>query len=364
MNAPARPGGSLTLPGGATVARLGVGCWPIGGPAHNLGMPMGWSTADDHQAITGLDRAFDLGANLFDTADVYGHGHSEQLLGYFLSGIPRGEFAVTSKVGYYTEPGADHAMDPAHLRRRLETTLQRLGVDHLDVYSLHNSNFGPGDMYLEDAVAALRAFQAEGLIRAVGMRGPHRFAPERLTTEPGQREDKHARFRRHFAAIRPDVLAVRDNLLTPPSATDGIREFSEAHAVTVIVNKALGQGLLTGKHTAAAPPAFADGDHRQRKAWFSEPALAVLGPHLDEIRRRLGDGLHTLPHAALAYCLRRWPGAAVLTGFTTATQIEQNLTCDPARLTTDDLLFLADVGRRAQQALDGLGEVFTDEVTR
>lgn len=184
---------------------------------------------------------------------MYGHGHSEQLLGTFLRGIPRHEFAVTSKVGYFTEPGTDHAMEPAHLRRRLEGTLERLGVDHLDVYSLHNADFGPGDALLEKVVATLRGFQEEGLIRSVGMRGPHRFAPERLTTEPGQREDKHARFRRHFAEIRPDVLAVRDNLLTPPSATDGIREFSAAHSVTVIVNKALGQGLLTGKHTAAAP---------------------------------------------------------------------------------------------------------------
>ncbi|GAA1162211.1 aryl-alcohol dehydrogenase-like predicted oxidoreductase [Kitasatospora gansuensis] len=361
MDTPARPGGTLPLPSGTTCSRLGIGCWPIGGPAHNLGMPMGWSTADDHQALAGLERAFALGANLFDTADVYGHGHSEQLLGTFLRGIPRHEFAVTSKVGYFTEPGTGHAMEPAHLRRRLEGTLGRLGVDHLDVYSLHNADFGPGDALLEKAVATLRGFQQEGLIRSVGMRGPHRFAPERLTTEPGQREDKHARFRRHFAEIRPDVLAVRDNLLTPASATDGIREFSAAHSVTVIVNKALGQGLLTGKHTAAAPPAFADGDHRQRKAWFTEPALAVLGPYLDEIRHHLGDGPAPLAHAALAYCLRRWPGAAVLAGFTTASQVEQNLTCDPARLTTDDLLFLAEVGQQAQQALDQLGEVFTDE---
>ncbi|GAA2773702.1 aldo/keto reductase [Kitasatospora cinereorecta] len=364
MNDYGRPGGTLTLPGGTTCSRLGIGCWPIGGPAHNLGMPMGWSTADDDRSLAGLERAFALGANLFDTADVYGHGHSEQLLGTFLRGIPRSEFAVTSKVGYFTEPDADHAMEPAHLRRRLEGTLERLGVDYLDVYSLHNSNFGPGDIHLENAVATLRSFQAEGLIRAVGMRGPHRFAPERRTTDPGRREDKHARFLRQFAVIRPDILAVRDNILTPPSATDGIREFSTAHSVTVIVNKALGQGLLTGKHTAAAPPWYGDGDHRRRKAWFTEPALAVLGPYLDEIRHRLGGGPQTLPHAALAYCLRRWPGAAVLTGFTTLAQVEQNLTCDPAHLTTDELVFLAGVGRRAQQALDNFGEVFTDEAVR
>src|SRR5450759_2442329 len=94
--------GRVALPRGIDVCRIGIGCWPIGGPDSNLGMPMGWSTADDTEARRGLDRAYELGANLFDTADVYGHGHSERLVGWLLSHVPRNQVAVASKAVSYT----------------------------------------------------------------------------------------------------------------------------------------------------------------------------------------------------------------------------------------------------------------------
>lgn len=355
-----RPGGEIVLPGGTRVARLGIGCWPIGGAAENLGMPMGWSTADDGEARRGLERAFELGANLFDTADVYGLGHSERLLGGFLRTIPRERVAVTSKVGYFAGTAA-HAYEPGHMRRQLEQTLDNLGTSYLDVYALHNANFGPDDRHLPAAADAMRTFQREGLIRAVGMRGPHRYAPERLAAPPGEREDKHERFRRQFALVRPEVLAVRDNLLTPPSATGGTRAWAAEHSVTVLVNKPLGQGLLTGKHSPGAPPRFGTGDHRLRKAWFKAPALAVLDGHLALVRERFGPDDAGLVWAALRYLLQRWEGAAVLAGFTTAAQVEQNLACPDVLLPEEDLDLLARAGSRAQEAMDALGEVFTDE---
>ncbi|MCX5402283.1 aldo/keto reductase [Streptomyces sp. NBC_00102] len=323
-------------------------------------MPMGWSTAEDTRSLDALARAFELGANLFDTADVYGHGHSERLLGIFLKDVPREQVAVTSKVGYFAGE-FENAYAPAHMRAQLEKTLTHLGTDHLDVYALHNANFGPDDVHLEAAVETMRAFQAEGLIKAVGMRGPHRYAPERREAAPAGKADKHARFRRHFAAVRPDILAVRDNLLTPQDATAGIREFAAEHGVPVIVNKSLGQGLLTGKHTPGRPPVYGAGDHRLRKRWFAAPALDVLQDHLDLIRTRYGAGQVDLVHVALRYLLQRWPTAVVLTGFTNATQVEQNLTTPGDPLTAEDIVYLAEVGRRAQEALDATGEVFTDE---
>lgn len=359
-NHPTAPGGLTTLPSGKVVSRLGMGCWPIGGPADNLGMPMGWSTAHDSQSLNGLERAFELGANLFDTADVYGHGHSERLIGTFLKNVPRDQVAVTSKVGYFAGD-AENAYDPSHMRAQLEKTLTNLGTDHLDVYALHNANFGPDDVHLDAAVETMRAFQSEGLIRAVGMRGPHRYAPERISSAPDGKVDKHARFRRHFATVRPDILAVRDNLLTPQHATTGIREFAAEHDVTVIVNKSLGQGLLTGKHTPGSPPAYGSGDHRLRKRWFAPPALDILQLHLDLLRDRFGHDQADLVHAALRYLLQRWPTAIVLTGFTSTAQVEQNLTCPHDLLTPEEIAYLADAGRRAQEALDATGEVFTDE---
>ena len=353
------PGGRIILPEGVPVARLGVGCWPIGGPADNLGMPMGWSTADDGRALAGLERAFELGARLFDTADVYGLGHSERLLGQLLRGVDRRQVALSSKVGYFAGT-APHGYEPGHMRRQLEQTLENLGTDYLDIYALHHPNFGPHDVHLPAAVDTMRTFQKEGLIRAVGMRGPHRYAPERLA-RPAGADDKHARFRRQFTAIRPQVLAVRDNLLTPQPAGSGIREFAAEHGVTVLVTKPLAQGLLTGKHLPEAPPVFGPGDHRLRKAWFTAPALTILQRELAPLRERFGPERADLVWAALRYLLTRWPDAAVLVGFTTTGQVEQTLACPSTPLTAQDMDLLTEAGRRAQQALDDLGEVFTDE---
>ncbi|WP_181871666.1 aldo/keto reductase [Sphaerisporangium album] len=133
------------------------------------------------------------------------------------------------------------------------------GTDRLDVYFLHHSNFGDGDRWLGPAVEAMRGFQGEGLIGAIGMRGPHRFALDRLAVAPGQRGDKTARFRAVFEAVDPDVLAVRDNLLSPAASSQGIFAFAEQHNVGVLINKPLAQGLLTGTYDPAGMPAFGEG---------------------------------------------------------------------------------------------------------
>lgn len=349
--------GTLTLPGGARVGRVGIGGWPIGGPDENLGMPMGWSTATEAAARAGLERALALGANLFDTADVYGHGHSERLIGTLLAQVPRAQVAVCGKTGYFAGT-ATHGYDPRHMRRQLEQSLENLGTDYLDLYALHHHDFGPEDRYLDGAIEAMRAFQSEGLVRAVGMRGPHRYAPDRLTREP--RQDKHARFRTLFDQVRPDVLATRFNLLTPTPA-DGIFEFAARRGVPVLITKPLAQGLLTGKHTAANPSVYGPGDHRARKRWFTPEALAILEQQMAPLRERFGRQSAALVRVALRYCLQRAENTAVLVGFTSPEQVETNLTCLGAPLTEDELALAAEIGRRAQTALDASGQVFLDE---
>jgi methylglyoxal reductase len=161
-------------------------------PDHNLGMPMGWSTgADETRSLAGLETAWQHGARLYDTADVYvyGHGRSERLLGWLVAQVPRHEIVLASKVGYFTGT-AEHGYEPRHMRRQLEQSLDNLRTDHLDIYTFHHPNFGTNDRWLSRALEAMRAFRDKGLIRAIGMRGPHRFASDRLTTPPDQRGDK------------------------------------------------------------------------------------------------------------------------------------------------------------------------------
>src|SRR5260370_25937969 len=86
---------------GLNVSEIGVGCWAIGGLDWNLNMDMGWRGTSDEQSLSGLERAFELGATHFDTADVYGHGHSERLVGNFLRHVPRDSVVVATKGGYF-----------------------------------------------------------------------------------------------------------------------------------------------------------------------------------------------------------------------------------------------------------------------
>ena len=350
------------LAGGLSVYPVGIGCWAIGGPATNLGLPMGWSTADDTASLLGLETAWQLGANLFDTADVYGHGHSERLLGHLVRQVPRDRLVISSKVGYFAGT-ATHPYLPSAMRRQLETTLENLGTGHLDIYFLHNSNFGQNDQYLDAAIAQMRAFQDQGLIKVMGMRGPHRFATDRLTVPKRQREDKYARFRHLFSRIRPGYLAVRFNALTPPPPTghDDIFAFAAANGASVLINKPLAQGLLTGKYHPGQPPRFGPGDHRLRKAWFTPQALRIIHDGLQPIRDRFGAAPADLTPIMLSYCLHRASNAAVLTGFTTPEQVRQNLTQPAHPLTRADLAFIQDTASRLQQQLDAAGEVFLDE---
>jgi len=348
---------------GLSVSALGLGCWAIGGSAVNLGLPMGWSTADDGAALRGLERAFELGANLFDTADVYGLGHSERLVGQFLRRVPREQVVVCSKVGYFRGTAAN-AYQPLHLRHQLEQTLDNLGTGYVDVYFLHNFDFGPDDAYLPAAIEQVRGFQAAGLVRAVGMRGPHRLATERLSVPKTERGDKYTRFREVFALVRPELLAVRFNLLTPdpdPGGPGDIFAFAARHRAGVLINKPLGQGLLTGKYDPAQPPAFGPGDHRLRKRWFSPQALGAVNDGLAPLRERFGGRPADLARVALRYCLQRADNAAVLVGFTTPEQVEMDLSCLGVPLTDEELAFAQEVMGRLRDRLDATGEVFTDE---
>ncbi len=359
---------------GLSVPAVGLGCWAIGGPDYNLGLPMGWSTAPaDDEAVAGLEAAYAVGVRLFDTADVYGHGRSERLIGRLVAQVPRDDLVLVSKVGYFAGT-AEHGYAPGHMRHQLEQTLTNLNTDHVDIYFLHHSDFGDHDQWLPGVVRALTSFKAEGLIRAVGMRGPHRFTLDRLPRNPdgpvSGRADKVTRFRELFPLIDPDVLAVRDNLLTPPAAAAGLFAFADEAQVGVLVNKPLAQGLLTGAHTADSPRTFGSGDHRSRKRWFTAGAQRILDDGLHQVRVVLGaedpagQASAQVIRAAIWSCLDRSPHAVALVGFTSAAQVRQNLAAAALGPLPENVLAqVRDIMSGVQRSLDASGEVFLDEVT-
>ena len=221
-----------TLPGlNAEVSAIGAGCWTIGGPASNDGVPIGWDHLDPEAAYVGLVRAHELGVTLFDTADVYGLGRSERLLGQLLRTVDRSSIVVSSKVGYFAGT-ARHPYQPEQMRHQFNTTLDNLGIDYLDIYHLHSSDFGPDDEYLLETVDAMAGLRNRGLVRAIGMRAPHTFAEHWAGTESPD-SVRTARWLHLFHAIQPDVLTVRYNLLSPiyPPAMSTSSTFARRYGV-------------------------------------------------------------------------------------------------------------------------------------
>ena len=328
---------------GIAVSEIGVGCWAIGGTDWNLGMPMGWGGSNDQAALNGLRCAKELGANHFDTADVYGHGHSERLLGSFLKEVHRSHVVIGTKVGYF-HGCAPHAYHPTHMRHQLEMSLTNLRTDYIDIYYFHHLDFGPADQYLPGAVDLMLRFKSEGKIRAIGQRGPHQYAPSRNSpTVTGP--TKYQRFLDIAHVVQPDVVQTRYNMLSSQSdiLTADIFHWAETQNVGIVINKPLAQGLLLDKYNPDSPPTFPDGDHRNKKRWFQATPLAVLRSRLAQIKARFGDSTESLASVALQYCLTRSPNAAVVVGFKNADQVTMNLSARQHRLTCDERHFICDV---------------------
>src|SRR5919202_3897434 len=132
---------------GVKVSGLGLGFWAIGGPYTSNGRPAGWGEVDDDESIRAIRRALELGVTLFDTADAYGCGHSERVLGRALAGR-RDDAVIVTKVGNLfdeqtrTSGGSD--VSPAYIRRACDASLRRLGTDRIDLYQCHVGDLDAG----------------------------------------------------------------------------------------------------------------------------------------------------------------------------------------------------------------------------
>ena len=309
---------------GITVSEVGLGCWAIGGPSWRGGEPVGWSGADDEQSLAGLRRAVELGVTYLDTADVYGDGHSESLIGRLLTEIPREHVVIGSKVGWF-KGTAPHPMEPLHVRHQLEQSLANLGTDHLDIFYFHHADFGPDDRYLEPAAEAMRGFQREGKVRAIGQ-SAYGFAD----------------FQRVCPVVRPSVVQFGYSALG--SAFDDpetdIFGWAEGQGYGMVLFSPLAQGLLLDKFDPENPPRFGEGDIRASGTTFDRENLASLRKRLAPIKARFGSTPRDLARVALQYALGQSANACVIPGFKNPAQVEINVAGAGSPLSKDDLDFV------------------------
>jgi aryl-alcohol dehydrogenase-like predicted oxidoreductase len=292
---------------GIEVSAIGFGCWAIGGPFYRDGGAAGWGEVDDGESAAALRRALELGVTFFDTADVYGTGHSEQVLGRALAGH-RDAVVIATKFGNVFDParraitGADAS--PGHIHQACRDSLARLGTDRIDLYQLHLGDLPAGQA--DDAMAALEDLVTAGLIRSYGW----------STDDP----ERAAQFGKgtHCAAVQhemnvldddPDMLAVCD-----------------AFDLASVNRGPLAMGLLTGKY-GAADQVPAD-DVRSAAPWMryfsgGRPAPDWLA-RLDAVRDVLTSDGRSPAQGALGWLLARSPRTVPIPGIRTVAQAEQN----------------------------------------
>jgi aryl-alcohol dehydrogenase-like predicted oxidoreductase len=287
---------------------MGVGCWTIGGPLWQGDRPLGWGEVDDGESIRAIRRAIDLGVTLFDTADLYGAGHSEEVLGKALAGH-RDESVIATKWGNTFDPvtrqrgSADTT--PGYVRKALDASLRRLGVDHVDLYQLHVAAAPP-----EDAPAlqeVLEDLVDEGHIRAYGW-------------------STHLVDRARLWAGSPNYVSVQHELSVFWDAPEMLR-FCQGQGLSSINLSPLAMGLLSGKFDRESRPP-ADDVRGREPAWMryfraGRPTREWLA-RLDAIRDVLTSGGRTLVQGALAWNWARSDRTIPIPGFRTVAQVEEN----------------------------------------
>ncbi|MFI2199695.1 aldo/keto reductase [Streptomyces sp. NPDC020192] len=294
---------------GVDVSALGFGCWAIGGEWQGAdGQPLGWGKVDDDESVRAIHRALDLGVTFFDTADCYGTGHSEEILGRAL-GKRRDDVVVATKWGNLfdertrTADGQDDT--PAHARRALTDSLRRLGTDHIDLYQFHLSDADPERA--AELLDTCEEFVREGLVCAYAW----------STDDPARAavfaEGEHCAAVQHALNVlqdAPDMLAL-----------------CEERGLASINRSPLAMGLLGGKRRGS----LAAGDIRSRPpAWLQGYDADGSGAdqawlaRIDAVRDILTSDGRTLAQGALAWLWARSPRTIPIPGFRSVAQAEEN----------------------------------------
>jgi aryl-alcohol dehydrogenase-like predicted oxidoreductase len=294
---------------GASVSALGLGCWAIGGPLWDGSTAVGWGDVDDNASVAAIRRGIDLGVTFLDTADVYGAGHSERIVGRALRGV-RSKVTIATKFGNTFDEATRRATggddSPAYAVRACEASLRRLETDHIDVYFLHL-----GGCEEEKALAlrdTLENLVRQGKIRSYGW-----------STDDASRASLFAAGA-HCSAIEHDENVLLDN--------PAVLRICEAQHVASVNRGPLAMGLLSGKYEHAGVPDPKDVRGTNSPGWMryfhgGQPSPLFL-KKIAAVREILTSGGRTLVQGALAWLWARSPVTIPIPGFRTARQVEEN----------------------------------------
>jgi aryl-alcohol dehydrogenase-like predicted oxidoreductase len=281
------------------VSEIGFGGLAIGG--------MRWGDVRDEESLAALQRAFELGINFFDTADVYGRGHSEELIGQALGEV-RERVLIATKGGLDFSHGAYARpnFEPDYLRSAVEASLRRLRTDYIDVYLLHN----PPQKLAKEGAAwdTLADLRRQGKIRFFGVSA--KTVNDALAYLKVEHDTETGLF--------GDVVQAPYNMLDQEAALKGLFVAAHRQDQGVVSRLPLASGMLSGRYGANHyfPPDDFRADWRRER-------LAETVRRVEALRFLARDG-RSMAQTAIAFALTQEAVSTVITGAKTAEHVEEN----------------------------------------
>ncbi|HEX4814232.1 MAG TPA: aldo/keto reductase [Nonomuraea sp.] len=306
--------------GGPSVSALGLGC---------MGMSEFYGQADEAESIAVIHRALDLGITFLDTADMYGKGANEELVGRAIKGR-RDEVVLATKFGINREGGGRTVENsPAYIRAACDASLRRLGVDHIDVYYMHRRN---PEVPIEESVGAMAELVEQGKVGHLGL------------------SEVSARTLRAAASVHPIAALQSEYSLFTRGLEDEILPAAREVGTALVAYSPISRGLLTGALPRAeglAPDDFRR--HMPRNVGENAEHNARL---VAEVKRVADAAGLTAAQLSLAWLLAQGDDIVPIPGTKRLRYLEENAAAADVTLTADQLSELsAAVPRDAARGL-------------
>jgi aryl-alcohol dehydrogenase-like predicted oxidoreductase len=294
---------------GIEVSPMGLGCWAIGGPYWEGDTPQGWGEVDDEESIRAIHAALDMGITLFDTANVYGAGHSERVLARAFAGIRSRVVIATKFNAVFDETtrqvtGSDTSAEG--IRSACEESLHRLNTDYIDLYQFHDNGYPP-----EKALPireTLERLVVEGKIRAYGWSTDF---PERVKVFAEGAKCAAVQLQLNVMDDNPEVIAL-----------------CEKYNLAALNRGPLAMGLLTDKYSVSTRLAEDDVRGKKSPEWMKyfkngQPNKEWLSKR-DAVRQILTSNGRSVAQGALAWLWALSSKTLPIPGFRTAAQVIEN----------------------------------------
>ena len=287
---------------GAEVSAISLGAWSYGGKNTSGGVPVGWSGQEDTDSKAALRWAYELDINHWDTADVYGDGYSEKIIGSMWPDIQRNQIFLATKFGWDQGPH-EYWYHPGYMRQNMERSLNNLNTDFVDLLYLHHCNFGKHDEYFDDAMETVHRFQDEGKTRFIGLS-----------------DWSSKKIMKFIQRANPDVIQPLRNVYNDTYVHSGLKEYVDTHNLGICFFSPIKHGLLTGKYDNVA--FFPDGDFRQTVDEFQDiDFINKMQKNKALLKKRFVNHAQPVLHGLLGALLTGCPTGCVLLGLRNKKQV-------------------------------------------